>query len=89
MSVTSELTFKIKTVPLCPAKILQSYQADEIVGINATGIYEVKTKNNLAFSTTIYPFLQTDYLLGELMGRVTEVTEHPEFMPKIDLVLRL
>ena len=82
MSVTSELTFKIKTVPSCPAKILHSYQAGENFGINATGIYEVKTKDNQTFSTTIYPFLQTDYLLGELMGTATEVTEHPEFMPR-------
>ena len=79
MSVTSELTFKIKTVPSCPAKILHSYQAGENFGINATGIYEVKTKDNQTFSTTIYPFLQTDYLLGELMG--TAITEHPEFIP--------
>ena len=71
MPITEELTFKIKTVPLCPAKILQSYQADEIFGINATGIYEVKTKDK-TFSTTIYPFLQTDYLVGELMGTATE-----------------
>ena len=82
MSVTSELTFKITTVPSCPAKILHSYQAGENFGINATGIYEVKTKDNQTFSTTIYPFLQTDYLLGELMGTATEVTEHPEFMPR-------
>ena len=72
MPVTDELTVKIKTVPLCPAKILQSYQAGEIFGINATGIYEVKTKDNQTFSTTIYPFLQTDYLVSELMGTATE-----------------
>jgi len=61
---------------------LHSYQAGENFGINATGIYEVKTKDNQTFSTTIYPFLQTDYLLGELMGSATEITEYPEFTPR-------
>ena len=60
--------FKIRTVPSCPSKLLQSYQACEIVGINATGIYEVKTKTK-SFQTTIYPFLQTDFLIDELTGK--------------------
>ena len=70
MPVTAEPCFKIKTVPSCPAKILQNYQAGDIFGINATGIYEVKTKDK-TFSTTIYPFLQTDYFVDELMGTAT------------------
>ena len=63
-----EKMFKIKTVPSCPAKILQSYQADEIFGINATGKFQVKTKDK-TFSTTIYPFLQTDYLIDQVIGK--------------------
>ena len=68
MPVTAELSFTIKTVPTCPSKILQSYQAGEIFEINATGIYDIKTKDK-SFSVTIYPFLQTDYLANELMGK--------------------
>ena len=60
--------FKIKTVPLCPAKILQGYQADEISEINIAGKFLVKTKDK-DFSTTIYPFLQTDYLVDQLTGK--------------------
>ena len=60
--------FKIKTVPLCPDKILQTYQADEISGINIAGKFLVKTKDK-EFNTTIYPFLQTDYLVDQLTGK--------------------
>ena len=60
--------FEIKTVPSCPLKLLHAYQACEIFGINATGIYEVKTKTK-SFQTTIYPFLQTDFLIDELLGQ--------------------
>ena len=63
----SEKMFKIKTVPLCPGKILQAYQADEIPEINIAGKFLVKTKDK-DFSTTIYPFLQTDYLVDQLTG---------------------
>ena len=63
-----EKMFAIKTVPSCPAKILQSYQADEILGIFATEKFQVKTKEK-TFTTTIYPFLQTDYFVDELMGK--------------------
>ena len=63
-----EKMFKIKTVPSCPAKILQSYQADEVFGINTTGSFQVKTKDK-TFSTTIYPFLQTDYLIDQVIGK--------------------
>jgi len=64
----SEKMFKIKTVPLCPGKILQAYQADEISEINIAGKFLVKTKDK-EFSTTIYPFLQTDYLVDQLTGK--------------------
>ena len=63
-----EKMFKIKTVPLCPEKILQTYQADEITGINIAGKFLVKTKDK-EFYTTIYPFLQTDYLVDQLTGK--------------------
>ena len=64
----SEKMFKIKTVPLCPGKILQTYQADEISEINIAGKFVVKTKDK-EFNTTIYPFLQTDYLVDQLIGK--------------------
>ena len=60
--------FEIKTVPSCPGKILQNYQADEISGINIAGKFVVKTRDK-EFSTSIYPFLQTDYLVDQLIGR--------------------
>jgi len=63
-----EKMFAIKTVPSCPAKILQSYQAEEILGIFAAEKFQVKTKEK-TFTTTIYPFLQTDYFVDELMGK--------------------
>ena len=62
------MQIKIRTVPSCPSKLLHAYQACEIFGINATGIYEVKTKTK-SFQTTIYPFLQTDFLIDELIGK--------------------
>ena len=64
----AEKMFRIKTVPLCPGKILQAYQADEITEINIAGKFLVKTKDK-EFSTTIYPFLQTDYLVDQLTGK--------------------
>ena len=60
--------FKIKTVPSCPATILQNYQADEISEINIAGKFTVKTKDK-TFSTSILPFIQTDHLVGQLMGK--------------------
>ena len=63
-----EKMFKITTVPSCPEKILQSYQADEIFGIYAAEKFQVKTKEK-TFTTSIYPFLQTDYFVDELMGK--------------------
>ena len=59
--------FKIKTVPKCPKRILQSYQAGDDLGIDVTGRFEVKTKDK-TFSTSIYPFLQSDYLYDQLQG---------------------
>ena len=60
--------FKVETVPTCPAKILQSYQGDGDLGIDITGRFEVKTKDK-TFSTSIYPFLQTDHLVDQLLGK--------------------
>ena len=59
--------FKIKTVPKCPKRILQSYQAGDDLGIDVTGRFEVKTKDK-TFSTSIYPFLQSDHLYDQLQG---------------------
>ena len=92
--------FKIKTVPLCPDKILQTYQADEISGINIAGKFLVKTKDK-EFNTTIYPFLQTDYLVDQLTGKayhfgsdkrdlsiLSLVKSTPKLFKPIDLHLR-
>ena len=65
-----EKMFKVKTIPACPAKVLQSYQADEALEIDITGRFEVKTKDK-TFTTCIYPFLQTDHLVNQLMGKAT------------------
>ena len=43
-------------------------QADENMGINVTGNFEVKTKDK-TFSTTVYPFLQSDFLADQLIGK--------------------
>ena len=59
---------KIETVPLCPGKILQTYQADEISEINIAGKFLVKTKDK-EFNTTIYPFLHSDFLVDDLIGK--------------------
>lgn len=63
-----EIMFKINTVPKCPMKILQFYQSDEDMGINVTGRFEVKTKDK-TFATSIFPFLQTDHLTDQLIGK--------------------
>ena len=60
--------FKIKTIPKCPKRILQSYQADEDLGIDVTKRFEVKTKEK-SFTTSIFPFLQTDFLVDQLIGK--------------------
>ena len=59
--------FEIKTVPRCPKTILQCYQANEDLGVDFTGRFEVKTRDK-TFSTSIYPFLQTDHLVDQLKG---------------------
>ena len=63
----SEKMFKITTVPKCPKKILQFYQADEDLGINFTGKFVVKTQDK-TFTTSGYAFLQTDFLADQLLG---------------------
>ena len=60
--------FEIKTVPSCPGQILRNYQADEISGINIAGKFVVKTREK-EFTTSIYPFLQTDHLVDQLIGK--------------------
>ena len=60
--------FKIKTVPTCPKRILQSFLVDEDLGIDVTGRFEVKTKDK-TFSTSIYPFLHSDHLFDQLKGK--------------------
>ena len=60
--------FQIKTVPTCPKGMLRSYQAGENLGINIMGEFEVKTRDK-TFSTSIYPFLQTDHLVDQLKGK--------------------
>ena len=64
----SEKMFDIKTVPSCPGKILRNYQADEISGINIAGKFVVKTREK-EFTTSIYPFLQTDHFVDQLIGK--------------------
>ena len=63
-----EEMFKVKTIPKCPKKIFQFYQADEDAGIDISGRFEVKTKDK-TFSTSIFPFLQTDHLADQLKGK--------------------
>lgn len=60
--------FQIKTIAKCPSKILQCYQADEDFGIDLIGKFDVKTRDK-TFSTSIYPFLQTDYFVDQLKGQ--------------------
>ena len=60
--------FKIETVPKCSKRILQCYQAGGDLGIDLAGRFEVKTKDE-TFSTSIYPFLQTDHLADQLIGK--------------------
>ena len=60
--------FKIKTIPKCPKRVLQSYQAEEDLGIDITKRFEVKTKEK-SFTTSIYPFLQTGHLVDQLIGK--------------------
>ena len=62
------MKIKIKTIPGCPTKILQSYQAGGDLGVDFGGQFEVKTKDK-TFSTSIYPFLQTDHLVDQLIGK--------------------
>ena len=50
-------------------RILQSYQAGENLGIDVTKTIEVKTKEK-SFTTSIYPFMQTDHLYNQLLGRL-------------------
>lgn len=59
--------FKIETVPKCPKRIQQAFQADEDLGLDALGRLEVKTKDK-TFSISSYAFTQTDHLVDQLIG---------------------
>lgn len=73
----TEKMFEIKTIPSCPTKILQNYQADQILEINIAGKFTVKTKDR-EFSTSILPFMQTDHLFNQIVGKATfHVTKTP------------
>ena len=76
--------FKIKTVPTCPKRILQSFQVDEDLGIDVTGRFEVKTKDK-TFSTSIYPFLQSDHLLDQLKGKPENQMTNKGFLWRLEL----
>ena len=71
----NSIMFKIKTIPKCPKRILQSYQADEVLSFDATKRFEVKTKEK-SFLTSIYSFLQTTtWTISWFIGK-------PETQPK-------
>ena len=64
--------FEIKTVPRCPKTILQCYQADEDLGVEFTGKFEVKAKEK-SFST--YIIIEAILVQGHLK-RVKILTSH-------------
>ena len=63
-----EKMIKVTTIPKCPKKILQFYQAGQDLGIDVTGKFEVKTKEK-TFPVTILPFLMSDHLTDQLLGK--------------------
>ena len=60
--------------------ILQCYQANQDLGIDWSGQFEVKTENK-TFSTSIFPFLQTDHLTDQLKGKSKNNTITRELIP--------
>ena len=60
--------FKIKTIPKCPKRFLQSYQADEALRLDVTVTFEVKTKDK-TFTVGVHPLLQSDHLVDQLSGK--------------------
>ena len=72
--------FQIKITPKPPTKILHGYQAGEQFGLQGIGgDFEVKTKEK-TFTTTIFPFLQTDHLFDQIIGLAT-ITTIDEYHP--------
>ena len=59
--------FKIKTVPKCPKKIRQIFEADQDLKIDVNKKNYIKTKEK-TFTISIYPFLQSDHLFDQLIG---------------------
>ena len=60
--------FQVKITPKPPTKILHGYQAGEQFGLQGIGgDFEVKTKEKI-FTTSIFPFLQTDHLFDQIIG---------------------
>ena len=59
--------FKIKTVPKCPKKIRQIFEADQDLKIGVNKKIYIKTKEK-TFTISIYPFLQSDHLFDQLIG---------------------
>ena len=60
--------FKIETIPKCPKKILQTYQAGQDLGVDISNSIEVKTREK-SFTTSFYPFVQTDHLFNQFVGK--------------------
>ena len=70
--------FQIKTTPKPPTKILHGYQAGEQFGLQGIGgDFEVKTKEKI-FTTSIFPFLQTDHLFDQIIGSATIIMDESE-----------
>ena len=68
--------FKIETVPKCPKRIQQAFQADEDLGLDAIGRLEVKTKDK-TFSISSFAFTPTDHLVDQLIGKPkNQLIEH-------------
>ena len=60
--------FQVKITPKPPTKILHGNQAGEQFGLQGIGgDFEVKTKEKI-FTTSIFPFLQTDHLFDQIIG---------------------
>ena len=60
--------FKIKTVPKCPKKIRKIFEADQDLTIDVNRKIYIKTKEK-TFTISIYPFLQSDHLFDQLIGK--------------------
>ena len=67
--------FKIKTVPKCPKKIRQIFEADQDLRIDVNKKIYIKTKEK-TFTISIYPFLQSDHLFDQLEGILKIHTTH-------------